>query len=62
MTVSSSRIIATLVGAAVGAVLGLVAASNGSLAAIGILVLAVAGAAFGFADCCWRQPPKNPAH
>ena len=62
MTISSTRIVATLVGATVGAVLGLVAASGGHLSAGVVVLLAIAGAALGFADCCWRQPPKTPAH
>lgn len=66
ITLRTGRIVAALVGAVVGAVLGLIAVSSGRVSegiseAI-IVVLAFAGAALALADCCWRQPPKTPAH
>ena len=60
MSNSSNRVVATIVGATVGAVLGLVAASSGQIAAPVVGLLALAGAAFGYAECCWRQPPRAP--
>lgn len=60
MTLSSTRIVAAIVGATVGAVLGLVAASGGHVSAGMVGILALAGAALGYADCCWRQPPRAP--
>lgn len=67
MTVSSNRmistrIIATVVGALVGTLLGLVAASGGHVSAAVVVLLAFVGGVFGFADCCWRQPPRTSAH
>lgn len=59
MTKSPSRIIAALVGATVGALIGVFAASNGHIAASLIPVVAIAGAVLGYADCCWRAPSRR---
>lgn len=59
MTRSPSRIVAVLVGATVGALIGVFAASNGHLAAAVIPIAAIAGAILGYADCCWRVPSRH---
>lgn len=55
------RILGALVGGAVGALLGVCAASHGQIAAIAVLIVTICGAILGYADACWREPPQQPA-
>ena len=56
-----TRTLGALVGGTVGTLLGVCAASNGHIAAIVVLILAVCGAILGYVDACWRESPRRAA-
>lgn len=56
-----TRVLGVLVGGTVGTLLGVCAASNGHIATIVVLILAICGAILGYVDACWREPPQHSA-
>lgn len=58
--VSRSRAVGAMAGGAVGALLGVSAASHGQIAAPVVLIVTICGAILGYADACWREPPRRP--
>lgn len=53
------RVLGALIGGTVGTLLGVCAASNGHIASLVVLILAICGAILGYADACWREQPQS---